>query len=99
MNILIKLGLLFSVVFLLVGCSQSVEEVKNDENIGEKVSVKGTVEETVKIGDLSGYMLKDSNGDTISVASKDLPEEGDTVVARGILERGLLIGYYIDTDK
>jgi len=89
----------FVLLVFFAGCSQSIKDVKTDENIGKVVSVRGTVENTVKIGDLSGYTLRDDSGDTIGVASKALPAEGDTVTAKGELAKAPLLGYYIDTNK
>lgn len=90
--------LLLTLVFF-VGCSQTIEEVKVEKNIGEKVSVSGTVEGTIKLGELSAYTIVDENGDKIAVASKNLPNEGDEVTAKGILEKKSIIGYYINSDK
>lgn len=94
-----KLLLLFVVVALLSGCSQSIEEVKQDKYLGEIVSVSGTVESSIKIGSLSGYTLIDSNGDSIGVASEALPAEGDQVTAKGTLMKAPILGYYIDVEK
>ena len=94
-----KLLVLFTVLVLLSGCSQSIEEVKQDKYVGETVSVSGTVEGSIKIGDLSAYTLTDSNGDSIGVASDALPAEGDQVTAKGTLMKTPIIGYYIDVDK
>lgn len=93
-----KLLVIFVLALVAVsGCSyQSVEEVKSEKNIGKKVAVKGEVMESVKIGSLSGYILSDSNNDTIGVSALELPREGETVVARGKLKRKPIFGYYID---
>lgn len=86
-------------ILMLAGCAQSIEEIKQDENIGETVAAKGTVEGVIKIGDLSAYRLVDANGDSIGVASKRLPAEGDKVTAKGVLVKNPILGYYIDVDK
>ena len=90
---------LLILVVVLAGCAKSVAEVKSDEYLGETVAVSGTVTNTLKIGELSGYTLVDSKGDEIGVASKRLPAEGDEITARGVLEKSILLGYYIDVDK
>ncbi len=95
----ILLVLAIFMLMLFSGCSQSVEEIKSDEYVGKVVSVKGTVIETIKIGDLSVYVLMDENGDKINVASKRLPAEGDRVTAKGVLNKKAIIGYYIDVDE
>lgn len=84
-------------LLVLTGCAQSIVDVKQEENIDEKVTVKGTVENTVKFGDLSGYTLTDDSG-SISVAAKDLPEEGKTKTVSGILKKGPFLGFYIETE-
>jgi len=96
-NILICMGLI-ALVFLS-GCATAIEDVKTEENLGEKVTVSGTVSGVIKIGDLSGYTLTDKNGDEISIASERLPAEGDSLRVSGVLNRGILIGYYIDVDE
>lgn len=77
---------------------QPIREIKNEDYIGKKVSVRGTVESTLKIGQLSGYTLRDKNGDKIPVASDTLPKEGTTKTTSGILRRNILIGYYIEEE-
>lgn len=99
-----KLFLVILLVSLLAlsACTKTVEEVTADDSlVGELVKVKGTVRDTVKIGDLAGYTLVDKNDDTIIVRTSALPTEGDTIVASGTLKKGLFgVGYYIDaTDK
>ena len=92
--------LIFTLALIFIsGCSQSIEEVKKDENIGEKVTVRGTVEGTVKIGEISGYTLVDENGDKIGVASKSLPAEGEKITVKGTLVKKPILGYYIDVDN
>ena len=96
-NILIIAIALVSLL-VLVGCASSVEEVKTEENVGETVSVKGTVKSPIKLGDLSGYTLEDETG-SIQVATQELPSEGEEVVAKGTLEKKAIIGYYIQTEE
>ncbi|MGM5487758.1 MAG: hypothetical protein ACQESG_02305 [Nanobdellota archaeon] len=93
-----RIVLIAITALMLVGCAQTVEEVKSEENIGKEVAVKGQVLHSVKIGDLSGYILEDENNDTIGVASDSLPTEGDTVKARGVLRKNVIFGYYIETE-
>ncbi len=88
--VLLIIGLL-----VLTACtSQSIKDVKSEENIGETVTIKGNVDSSFKIGDLSGYILNDGT-DTISVSSDDLPKEGTTVRVSGTLIRDTIFGYYI----
>ncbi|MEW5896290.1 MAG: hypothetical protein AB1668_01230 [Nanoarchaeota archaeon] len=70
--------------------------IKNDQFIGEEVTVKGSVEKTLKIGSLSEYTLVDKNGDKIIVTSASLPPEGTKKRVTGTLRKMLLIGYYIE---
>lgn len=92
-----KFVFLFSVLALLflAGCTQSVDEVKNEDNVGEQVRVRGVVDSSIKIGDLSGYMVVDENDDSIAVSSSDLPDEGENVVVSGVLMRDTVFDYYI----
>ena len=86
--------LLVSLLFL-AGCAQSVSEVKTQENIGEKVTVKGTVNQTLKIGSISGYVLVGEDGEKIAVSSQELPAEGEEVRVTGTLQDEFMIGYMI----
>ena len=91
------LVMLVGLTLLIAGCaSQDFSEVKQEENVGDTVMVRGVVEDTVKIGDLSGFTLSDSTGDTIAVSSESLPPEGDKITVRGTLLQDTLIGYYIE---
>lgn len=92
---ILMLLVIFSTVILFSGCAKTIAEVKIEENIGEEVSIKGTVQSSIKLGELSGYMIKDENNDEIFVSSKSLPEEGKEVKVSGILEKKPIIGYYI----
>jgi hypothetical protein len=86
---------LASIVLLLAACgAQKIADVKQEGNVGKTVTVKGTVENTLKIGDLSGYTIKDETG-TIGVSTLILPKEGDTVTAKGVLMKDSIFGYYI----
>jgi hypothetical protein len=88
-------GLLL-VVLLIAGCTKPISEVKNDKYIDKDVTVKGTVQGTIKLGSLSGYNLKDDTGE-IFISSETLPKEGAKESASGILKKLPLIGtYYID---
>lgn len=91
---------IFMISFLVfAGCTtQNIEDVKTSENVGEKVSVKGTVQTTIKIGSLSGYTLSDDTG-SIAVASESLPAEGDEIRVSGTLIRDSLLGYYIKVEE
>lgn len=94
MSILLIAGLL-----VLSACAQSIEEIKNEEYVGKEVRIKGTVKNTVKIGDLSGYTLEDESGE-IRVASQTLPTEGNTKTVSGIVEQLPIIKtYYINTNN
>jgi len=87
--VLIALLVVFSKVII-----QDISEVKNEENIGEKVIVRGEVKTVIKIGGLSGYTLEDETG-TIGVSSDDLPVEGEKITVRGTLMRDTIFGYYV----
>lgn len=82
-------------LILLSGCAQSIGDVKNETYIGQEVTVKGTVTNTLKIGDLSGYTIIGDDGEEITVSSQSLPAEGEEVRVTGTLEQRPLIGYVI----
>lgn len=85
-------------LIMLVGCAQPIVDIKNEDHIGKTVIVSGTVENVIKIGSLSGYTLKDANGDTIGVSAERLPAEGDQVTVNGVLIKDTIFGYYIKQD-
>jgi len=92
-----RLAILFAlavVLIILSGCAKTVSEVKSPDFVGKQVSIKGTVQNTIKLGQLSGYTLKDDTG-SIAVSSKSLPEEGAKITAKGTLMKDTLLGYYI----
>ena len=83
-------------LLLLTGCTTSISEIKNPEYVGKTVSVKGTAENSIKIGKLSGYTLVDSNGDKIGVSTTNLPSEGEKVTVKGTLMKDTFFGYFIN---
>ncbi|MBU0527223.1 MAG: hypothetical protein ABH983_02720 [Candidatus Micrarchaeota archaeon] len=74
----------------------SVEDLDEspEDYLGEKVSVRGTVEDTFKLGKLSGFKLTDGNH-SILVSSEELPKEGDEAVVSGTVMKEAFVGYYI----
>ena len=88
--------LILATVFIL-GSVKKIADTKTTDYVGKKVTVKGTVENTVKLGSLSGYTLSDESG-KISVSSQNLPEEGETIRVSGTLIKDTLLGYYIQAD-
>lgn len=88
--------LCISLVFL-AGCARSVQDVKQEDNVGEEILVRGEVSNSIKFGELSGYTLTDDTG-SIAIASDELPEEGSTKSIRGILRKNMLLGYYIEVE-
>ena len=92
-----KVFLLLLVLLLLTACASSIEEVKNPDNVGKKVTVSGTVKTTFKLGSLSGYILEDETG-SISVSSEELPKEGVKKTVRGTLIKDTIFGYYVKVE-
>lgn len=86
---------------LLFGCmgigTTPIEEIKENPSdyTGKEVTVHGTVENTVKLGSLSGYTLTDEDGNSIRVSSESLPEEGKEVTVSGVFMKDSLFGYYL----
>jgi len=99
-KILLSLILLF-IILGISGCGYMSVKVLSEEPekyLGEEVIVKGTVENTIKIGNLSGFTLRDGNY-SIAVSSKTLPEEGKIVSVKGTVMKEVIIGYYIYAKK
>jgi hypothetical protein len=96
-------AMLFSL--LLFGCmgigETPIKELKDnpDKYVGEKVTASGTVENTIKIGSLSGYSLVDENGNKITVSSKSLPAEGSKKTVSGVFMKDSLFGYYLQSSE
>lgn len=90
-----KLLILLIPLLLLSACSQSIEDIKIEEFIGKQVNIQGTVENTIKIGELSGYTLIDDENNKIPVSTKDLPKEGEKIRVKGTLMKDTLFGYYV----
>jgi len=89
--VLAILGLLLTVT----ACSRDIEDVKDDTLIDQKVTIRGYVGESVKIGAFSGYTLHDDTG-SIAVVTDDLPKDGSRVTVRGTLKK--LFVYYIEVE-
>lgn len=87
---------IFILFFMLSGCqTQSISEIKDQEYVGEEIRVSGTVVESFKVGELSGFIIEDDSGEKIGVASESLPVEGEKIVVSGTLARDTIFGYYI----
>ncbi|MGC9114263.1 MAG: hypothetical protein ACP5IG_04250 [Candidatus Micrarchaeia archaeon] len=90
-------GFLFSLLIVfslfLFGClegSKSVSELKQnpDAFAGKEVVLRGSVERVLRVGDLSGFSLRDEANDSIPVAWKGtLYAEGTPVVVRGTVQK------------
>jgi predicted small secreted protein len=94
--LLVLLMILLVAVFL-VGCTTSIQDIKDnpDKYMGETVTVKGTASNSIKLGSISGFTLTDKEGSKISISSSDLPDDGDKVSIRGVVMKDLLLGVYI----
>jgi hypothetical protein len=94
----IILGLMLGLIFLTACIAQPISEIKQEKNVDKTVIVKGEVMTSFKIGDFSGYIIEDKNGDEIFIESTELPKEDTTKTIKGTLKEGPLnIGYYIQT--
>jgi len=91
---------LFAVALLLLGCAgfggTSLKDLNDnpDEYTGKAITVSGTVENTIKLGKLSGYKLTQGN-QSITVSSQSLPAEGKEITVKGVWTRDSLFGYYL----
>jgi hypothetical protein len=86
--------LLLAACLFLIGCARSISDIKNEDMVGEKVTVVGIVKNSVKIGSLSGFTIEDETG-SIGVRTDELPKEGDKVTVSGIIIKDNIFGYYI----
>lgn len=95
-----KILLLFCVMALLMltACAQPIGDIKNAEHIGETVTVKGTVIQTVDLGVLQGYVLADKHGDEIYVNTQNDFHVGQTVKVTGEVKRPLVNTYFIQPE-
>lgn len=86
---------------LLFGCmglgATPIEDINENPSdyTGKKITVHGTVENTVKLGSLSGYTLTDEDGNSLRVSSESLPAEGKEVTVSGVFMKDSLFGYYL----
>lgn len=91
---------LFAFALMLFGCLgqeyDSIKDIKEnpDTYLGEKVTVKGTVKKSIKLGELSGFTLEGDN-ESIFVSSQLLPPEDIEVTVDGTVMQEILIGHYI----
>jgi hypothetical protein len=95
-----KLIYLLPILLLVVGCLglnlTKLSDIKADQGkyAGTDVTVKGTVEKSVKIGQLSAFSLSDG-GTTMGVSSEMLPPVGKNVTVSGTVVKDTVFGYYI----
>ncbi|MFW6231206.1 MAG: hypothetical protein ACOC32_04255 [Nanoarchaeota archaeon] len=90
------IGIIFFVALLLGGCTQTIDDMKDEDMIGKEVSIEGTVDRGFKLGDLSGFILSDDN-ESIHVSSDAVPASGDEVTVTARVRRSdILDVYYLD---
>ncbi len=87
--------LLLCMVFLVSCTHYSADQIKQESFIGKEVTLEGKVTQSIKLGDLSGYKIKDEQGEEIGVSAQSLPQEGTEVKVTGVVARDSLFGYYI----
>ncbi len=95
------LFMLLLITAMISGCGfVSIKELKEnpEKYIGKEVVVSGTVENSIKIGTLSGFSLKEGDY-SINVQSKELPAEGKKVTVQGTVMKEIFLGYYIYANK
>ena len=92
---------ILAVLVLFFGCvdlegTTPLEELgaNPEAYVGKEITVKGIVENSFKLGQLSGYKLSEGNT-TISVSSKSLPEEGKEMTVTGTWMKDTIFGYYL----
>jgi hypothetical protein len=88
----------FLIIFLLIGCTAKIADIKKPEMVGKSVTVYGMAKNTLKIGTISGFQLDDGNT-TILVSTEELPKDDSNVTVSGIVIKDSLFGYYIKAEK
>lgn len=98
LTILLAITMLAS-LSALAGCSAKISDIRSntDDYLGKQITISGTVKNTLKIGQLSGFTLVQGE-DSIPVASDELPKEGDKVTVKGTINTGLLGLYFQAAD-
>ncbi len=86
-------------VIALMGCmaqTTPLGDIKSNASkyLGQEVTVKGNITDSVKIGQLSGFRITDGNS-TIGVRSDTLPPVGTEVTVKGTVVQDSIFGYYI----
>ena len=92
---------LFLILSLISGCGfVSIKELKEnpEKYVGKEVVVSEIVENSIKIGSLSGFSLKEGEY-SINVQSQELPAEGKKVTVQGVVMKEVFLGYYIYANK
>jgi hypothetical protein len=95
---------LLAIALIAVACIPlAVSDVTKapDNYLDQKITVSGTVQNTVKLGDLSGYTLQDpaQSDAVIKVSAKRLPAEGDKITVKGLWTHDSLFGYYLKAEE
>jgi aspartyl/asparaginyl-tRNA synthetase len=86
----------FLIAIFLIGCSTvAIKEVKTEDYIGKTVTIAGKVDNSMKLGKISGFTLKDEKGESSAVKSDTLPKEGERISVKGVVMKDTLFGYYI----
>lgn len=90
---------ILGIALLVFGCLVQATRISDlrenpDKYLGESVTIKGTVDGSVKIGSLSGFRVDDGTG-KIGVKSDSLPPDGSNVTVTGTLAQDTIFGYYI----
>ncbi|MBU0461314.1 MAG: hypothetical protein KJ574_01875 [Nanoarchaeota archaeon] len=87
--------LLVMALITVAGCGTKIADIKENtgDYLGKEIAITGKAVQTVKLGELSGFTLKQDD-ESITVMSQEIPKEGDTVTVKGSVSKGL-IGTYI----
>jgi len=100
MRIILAIAAVVIAVLLLLGCSNlSIKEAKTEQYIGKSVTISGTAENSLKLGKISGYTLKDDTGEVMTVKSEILPKDGEKITVSGTVIKDSWFGYYLQAEK
>lgn len=89
----------FSIVFLIVGCTTKITSLEKFEN--KHVTLEGEVVRYINYGSLKAYEFE-NNGYKLTVFpddSTELPKEKSIITLSGIIHKDPIIGYELILDQ
>ena len=95
----ILLILFLILIILTTSCSYTdFSEIKKEDFIGKKISVKGKVVGETTINGAKAFIIEDINKMPLIIASEFNPKPDEIVLMRGVIRDGDLMGNYLVSD-